>query len=141
MEDKKPFPHLDGREEKTKYLRRSAIDALGGSLGYQNASYMRRSLACRAAMLGWMIDHYDLSASEITQAHNAWIGVYKRLEENGSSEAPSMPYVSKDEILEAVFNGVKSAVWDVATNATDMPCSDFYDSIRQGVESATKDVT
>lgn len=38
-----------------------------------------------------------------------------------------------DELLyDAVRKGVADAIWRVANNATDMPCSDFYESIKQG---------
>lgn len=37
-----------------------------------------------------------------------------------------------------LFEGVRAGIWQVATNATDMPCSDFYDSIQKGVAEAIK---
>lgn len=40
------------------------------------------------------------------------------------------------QFQEAIKEGVQSAIWQVATNATDMPCADFYDSIQKGVEKA-----
>lgn len=39
-----------------------------------------------------------------------------------------------EHFMECVKDGVSSAVWNIATNATDMPCSDFYEMIKQGVK-------
>lgn len=39
-----------------------------------------------------------------------------------------------DELLyDAIRKGVADAIWRMATNATDMPCADFYDMIKEGV--------
>ena len=45
-------------------------------------------------------------------------------------------YDSSKGFFEAVEQGVSNAIWKIATNATDMPCNDFYDSIKEGVEKA-----
>ena len=41
--------------------------------------------------------------------------------------------------MEAVRQGVYDAVWAIATNATDAPCSDFYDMIKNGVKEAIQE--
>jgi len=131
----KPFPNLDGREEKTRQLRQSAIALIGSEEEYDSASYMERSLACRASVLDWIMENEKLSVSELTQANNAYIGIVKKISEQNKHDRV-IPKVTKDELLEAIHEGVKSAIWDVATNASDMPCSDFYSAIKNGVEDA-----
>ena len=44
-----------------------------------------------------------------------------------------IPDVTKEEFLEAIRRGVRDAIWDIATNATSMPCADFYEHIKEGV--------
>lgn len=44
--------------------------------------------------------------------------------------------IRTDQFFEAIKEGVAMAIWKVATNATSMPCADFYDSIKAGVEKA-----
>jgi len=44
--------------------------------------------------------------------------------------------VPSDTLLHAVRQGVADAIWRVATNATDMPCADFYETIKEGVSEA-----
>ena len=44
-----------------------------------------------------------------------------------------LPTVSKQELLNAIRDGVADAVWRMITNATDMPCADFYDFVKDGV--------
>lgn len=42
-----------------------------------------------------------------------------------------------DDLLStAVQKGVEIAFWNMMTNATDMPCSDFYESVKEGVRDA-----
>lgn len=41
-----------------------------------------------------------------------------------------------ERIYEAIADGVDRAFWRLFTNATDMPCHDFYDTIRRAAESA-----
>ena len=41
-----------------------------------------------------------------------------------------------DKFYEAIAEGVRRAVWDIATNATDAPCQDFYEYIQKGVKEA-----
>ena len=44
--------------------------------------------------------------------------------------------LSRADMMEAVSEGVRRAIWDIATNATTMPCVDFYASIAEGVTKA-----
>ena len=136
----KPFPNLDGREEKTRQLRKAAIDILGGEEEYDSASYVSRSLACRAAMLDWAIDNNELTVSELSQANNSYLGLCKKIKEGLGDKPLPIEKVNKYEFLDAVESGVKSAIWELATDATDMPCADFYESIKSGAESAIKGI-
>lgn len=38
-------------------------------------------------------------------------------------------------LYDAVRGGIADAIWRIATNATQAPCEDFYDMIREGVEA------
>lgn len=44
--------------------------------------------------------------------------------------------IRTEEFMNKIQEGVHSAIWQIATNATSAPCSDFYDSIQKGVEKA-----
>jgi hypothetical protein len=44
-----------------------------------------------------------------------------------------LPTVSKQELLNAIRDGVADAMWRMITNATDAPCADFYDFVKDGV--------
>jgi hypothetical protein len=39
-------------------------------------------------------------------------------------------------MMDAISEGVRRAIWQIATNGTQMPCADFYASITEGVEKA-----
>jgi len=41
--------------------------------------------------------------------------------------------ISKQELLDAIREGVHDAVWRMITNATSMPCHDFFDTVQEGV--------
>jgi hypothetical protein len=47
-----------------------------------------------------------------------------------------LPDVSKQELLDAIRDGVSDAMWRMITNATSAPCADFYETVRDGVETA-----
>ena len=40
--------------------------------------------------------------------------------------------LTKEELMLAISRGVSDAIWRIANNATDMPCTDFYDAIQKG---------
>lgn len=42
--------------------------------------------------------------------------------------------VSTSDICSAIKEGTNSAIWSVATSGTHMPSSDFYEAIKRGVE-------
>lgn len=42
--------------------------------------------------------------------------------------------IIREPFLEAIRQGVKDAMWQLCTNATDMPCTDFYEMIKQGTK-------
>lgn len=44
--------------------------------------------------------------------------------------------LSRADMMEAVSEGVRRAMWEMITNATQMPCADFFASITEGVEQA-----
>ena len=48
--------------------------------------------------------------------------------------------ITKEEYLRAVQDGVAQAIWQVATNATTMPCADFYAHIKDGVSEAVSNM-
>jgi hypothetical protein len=41
-----------------------------------------------------------------------------------------------ERIYQSIEEGVYRAMWQMITNATDMPCADFYDSIKIAAEKA-----
>lgn len=45
-----------------------------------------------------------------------------------------VPEVTKQELLDAIRGGVHDAVWQMITNATSMPCRDFFDTVKDGIE-------
>jgi hypothetical protein len=44
-----------------------------------------------------------------------------------------LPAISKQELLNAIRGGVHDAVRRMITNATDIPCAVFYDTLKEGV--------
>jgi len=44
--------------------------------------------------------------------------------------------VHQNRIYEAITEGVRQAIWQIATNATGMPCADFYEHIKAGTKEA-----
>jgi hypothetical protein len=44
-----------------------------------------------------------------------------------------LPTVTKQELLDAIRDGVYDAVWQMIRNATDAPCADFFEMVKQGV--------
>lgn len=53
---------------------------------------------------------------------------------------PKLPTVSKQELLNAIRDGVADAMWRMITNATDMPCADFYDFVKDGVAEGIRQI-
>jgi hypothetical protein len=51
-------------------------------------------------------------------------------------KAPHLPELSKEELMEAIADGVERAMWQMITNATQAPCHDFFDTIGDAVERA-----
>jgi hypothetical protein len=47
-----------------------------------------------------------------------------------------MPKLTKEDMKDAITKGVYHAFWQMITNATDAPCADFYDFVKDGVEKA-----
>jgi hypothetical protein len=45
-----------------------------------------------------------------------------------------MRNLSREDMMEAIRQGVEDGIWRIATNNTLTPCQDFYDTIKQGVE-------
>jgi hypothetical protein len=43
-----------------------------------------------------------------------------------------------DRFYHAVREGVADAMWRMITNATDMPCADFFEMVRKGVAEGFK---
>jgi hypothetical protein len=44
-------------------------------------------------------------------------------------------------VCDAIRKGVAEAIWRVATNATDMPCTDFYEAIKDGAAEGISKVS
>lgn len=44
-----------------------------------------------------------------------------------------LPDLTKEELLGAIRDGVYEAMWQMITNATSMPCNDFYDTVKAGI--------
>jgi hypothetical protein len=51
-----------------------------------------------------------------------------------------MPKVTKEELLNAIHQGVEDAMGQMITNATDCPCEDFFDSVRKGVSDGIRNI-
>ena len=49
--------------------------------------------------------------------------------------------VTAKDICDVLREGVAEAVWRIATNATDMPSSDFYDAIKEGAAAGVARVS
>jgi len=47
--------------------------------------------------------------------------------------------LTTEQVMKAISIGVERAIYDVARNATDMPCSDFYESIKKVIKEAIKE--
>ena len=47
-----------------------------------------------------------------------------------------IPYLEAHRIYNAISLGVQRAMWQLMSNATMMPCADFYDSVKAGVKEA-----
>ncbi len=45
----------------------------------------------------------------------------------------ALPKISKQELLEAISEGVYHAIWQMITNDTSAPCADFFETVKQGV--------
>jgi hypothetical protein len=50
-----------------------------------------------------------------------------------------LPTITKEELLFA-RGGVNDAVWRMITNATQMPCLDFYDTVKEGVAKGIEEL-
>jgi hypothetical protein len=46
--------------------------------------------------------------------------------------------LTRNELKEAITEGVRRAFWDMITNATGAPCADFFDSVKAGVKEAVE---
>jgi len=44
--------------------------------------------------------------------------------------------IEVDDIKEAIYRGVYDAMWQMITGATDMPCHDFYDTIKDAIKES-----
>lgn len=56
--------------------------------------------------------------------------------ENHTHEAVGYPDLDPEKIYEAIKDGTCLAIWRMITNATDMPCADFFDTVKDGVKEA-----
>jgi hypothetical protein len=47
-----------------------------------------------------------------------------------------LPRLDPDLVYRAIYEGVYDAMWQMITNATMMPCSDFFAAIEKAAENA-----
>lgn len=137
----RPFDNLDGRETKTQQLINLAYGFCGGKDNYYAQSVMIQQCANKAAKLSWDIDNNCLSKQEEITANDLMLKMCDKIYGEENKLESLMPYANKEDFLEAVFMGVRCGIMDIATNATDMPCHDFYDSIKDGVTKAMSEVS
>lgn len=78
----------------------------------------------------------NLSREDMMEA--TWAGVRDGIIALGSDHG--RPRIPSDLILEAIRNGVADAFWRIATNATDMPSSDFFEMVRLGAKEGMERV-
>ena len=50
-----------------------------------------------------------------------------------------IPTLSKEELIDAIREGVRDAMWRMITHATSMPCHDFYDLVKEGVATGIEE--
>lgn len=48
--------------------------------------------------------------------------------------------LTNQQLYDAVRDGVDNAFWRMITNATSMPCHDFYDTIKRAAQEAFEKV-
>jgi hypothetical protein len=48
----------------------------------------------------------------------------------------AFPALDPDKVYRAISQGVYDAIWRMITNATQMPCADFYDTIKEAAREA-----
>lgn len=48
--------------------------------------------------------------------------------------------LDEEKVYEAIRQGVADGIFRIATNASDMPTHDFFNSIKDGVKAAVKDL-
>jgi hypothetical protein len=51
-----------------------------------------------------------------------------------------LPQLTKEELKEAITEGIYRAFWDMIRLATDLPCADFYAAVEDGVARALTDL-
>ena len=78
----------------------------------------------------------NLSFKGVTDGNPESDNTYNDTVEIGGSKMPKLPSVTKQEMLDAIREGVHDAMWRMITNATDAPCKDFYATIGDAVERA-----
>lgn len=48
----------------------------------------------------------------------------------------NLPFLNKEDVTDAIEQGVHRAVWEMITGITDMPSSDFWDTLKDAMEKA-----
>jgi hypothetical protein len=51
-----------------------------------------------------------------------------------------LPHITTDQFLTAIREGISDAIWRIATNATSMPCADFFAAIEDGTTEGVRRV-
>jgi hypothetical protein len=55
------------------------------------------------------------------------------------SKINNYPELNPEKIYEAIRQGTYDAIWQMINNATDAPCADFFDSIKEGARLAVSE--
>jgi regulator of replication initiation timing len=54
----------------------------------------------------------------------------------GRQDEPLLGQLDPERIYKAIQDGVHDAIWQMITNNTDMPCADFYDTVKSAATKA-----
>lgn len=120
-------------EDAGRFLEHRAKCAAAGRNAMDDPALRAKCAAAgRAAMVDPAIRAKQLAAVRVA--------MNKRRGYN-ATQGDDMKHLDNDRVYEAIAEGVERAIWRMITNATDMPCHDFYDTVGDAVERAMLQVT
>lgn len=76
----------------------------------------------------------ELSKEDLMEAVS--IGVKEAIHEMCETGDGYSGLIRSEQFFEAIKSGVSQSMWEMITNATDMPCSDFFNMIKEGTKEA-----